>query len=177
MNELDGNIFPERYPARILCLSIGHMLFSYALGALIFLQLHPWLGAAYLAFCLAGLVLGLKYRCRFCWYYGRTCHAGLGRVAKFLFEQGTPEEFPLTRNVIPVLVPSFAILLLPLIASLVDTLLRFSQLRLTLLLAYILLVIAPGFPLRKFLFCTRCKQAELGCPAYEGMQGRHRLKP
>ncbi len=177
MNGFKEGIYPDGYPARILCLSLGHTGFSYALGTLIMMQWQPWLGAAYLVLCVAGLFMGLKYRCRFCWYFGRTCYAGLGRAAKFLFEPGAPGEFPLFRNVIPVLVPSFTTLLLPLIVILVDTLLRFSLPNLALLLGYILLVIAPGFLLRKSLFCPHCKQAELGCPAFEGMQGRHRAKP
>ena len=175
MNELKGGIYPDGYPARILCLSLGHMGLSYALGALIMIRWQPWLGAAYFVLCVEALFMGLRYRCRFCWYFGRTCYSGLGRVAKFLFEPGAPEEFPLSRNVIPVLVPSFATLLLPLIVVLADTLLRFSLLKLALLLAYILLAVAAGFLLRKSLFCGYCKQAELGCPAYEGMQRRHGL--
>jgi len=30
----------------------------------------------------------------------------------------------------------------------------------------------PGFVSRKNLFCKHCKQGKIGCPAYEGMQGK-----
>jgi hypothetical protein len=52
----------------------------------------------------------------------------------------------------------------------------FSWLNLGLLLSYALIAVVPGFVLRKNLFCDHCKQAELGCPAYEGMQGKHGIK-
>lgn len=166
-----GDVYLEAYPSRILCLSLGQFVLSNALGALIIWRIHALLGASYLVLCAASLVVGLKYRCRFCWYFGRRCYAGLGRLAKLMFQPGEPQEFRRPENLVPAAIFSFTVLLLPLMVILVISVTGFSWLNLGLLLSYALIAVVPGFMLRKNLFCDHCKQAELGCPAYEGMQG------
>ncbi len=170
------NIYAEGYPDGTLCLSLGHMTLSYVLAILICNLIHPLLGAAYLALLLAALLAGLKYRCRYCWYFGKTCHAGLGKVAGLLFEKGEAQEFAKSSNVVPVAVLSFASLLLPLAAILIRTIAAFSWGNLGLLAAYFIAVVVGGFAIRPRFFCSHCRQGELRCPAYEHMQDKAKAR-
>jgi hypothetical protein len=175
MSESSKMVYPDAYPSGTVCFSLGHLVLSDALGAFILYQLHPLFGAAYILLCAVCLIVCLNYRCRFCWYFGKRCYAGLGKLAGVLFEPGEPAGFAKPGNLIPAAIFSFTVLLLPLLVILVIVLIGFSWLNLALLLSYLLVVVAPGFVLRKSLVCDHCKQGELGCPAYEGMQGKRKV--
>jgi hypothetical protein len=100
--------------------------------------------------------------------------AGKGCRAHFQARQAA--GFCIAVKLIPAVAISFAALLLPLGAVLVMSVAQFSVRNLVLLVGYAVLVVIPGFPLRKSLFCAHCRQAELGCPAFEGMRGSSRSK-
>ncbi|PIT85476.1 hypothetical protein COU36_03030 [Candidatus Micrarchaeota archaeon CG10_big_fil_rev_8_21_14_0_10_59_7] len=74
----------------------------------------------------------------------------------------------------PAAVVSFGSLLLPIIAGAYILLAAFSWDAAILLAAYVLVSCVPNLFLKKDLFCNRCRQAKLGCPAYEGMAGKRR---
>lgn len=165
-------VYYESYPSNVLCLSITLMVLSYALGTLILYQISGLLGAGYIILCLVALILGIKFRCCFCYYYDKRCSSGLGKLAKLLFKEGNHDGFRGPKNLMPAAIFSFAVLLLPLIGALLLLVTRFSWLVLILFVAYLLIAVIPGFVLRKDLFCKCCKQGEIGCPTYEGMQGK-----
>jgi hypothetical protein len=165
-------IYYERYPSNILCFSITLTVLSYAVGTLIFCLINGLLGAGYVALCFLSLILGIKFRCSFCYYYGKRCSSGLGTLAKLFFKAGKPEEFQNPKNLMLAALSSFAVLFLPLFGAIFLLVTGFSWLNLILLAAYLLIAVIPGFVLRKNLVCKYCKQGERGCPAYEGMQGK-----
>ena len=169
---MNNVIYYERYPSNILCVSITLTVLGYALGTLIFCLINGLLGAGYVALCFLSLILGIKFRCCFCYYYGKRCSSGLGSVAQLLFKKGKPEEFGDLKNLMPAALLSFAVLFLPIFGAIFLLVTAFSWLILILLAAYLLIAVIPGFVLRKNLICKYCKQGELGCPAYEGMQGK-----
>jgi hypothetical protein len=169
---MNNVMYYERYPSNILCVSITLTVLSYAVGTLIFCLINGLLGVGYVALCFLSLILGIKFRCCFCYYYGERCSVGLGTLAKSLFKKGKPKEFQNPRNLMPAALLSFTVLFLPLFGALFLLVTGFSWLNLSLLAAYLLIAVIPGFVLRKNLICKYCKQGELGCPAYEGMQGK-----
>ena len=159
------DVYYESYPSNILCSSITLMVLSYAPGTLILYQVNGLLGAGYIILCLVSLILGIKFRCCFCYYYDKRCSSGLGQLAKLLFKEGNHDVFMDPKNLMPAAIFSFAVLLLPLIGVLLLLVTRFSWLVLILFFAYLLIAVIPGFVLRKNLFCKYCKQGEIGCPA------------
>jgi len=97
---------------------------------------------------------------------------GLGKLSKLLFRRGNNNDFNSLKNLMPAAILSFAVLLLPLIGAVILIIIGFSWLILLLLLVYLMIAVILGFVLRKNLFCQHCKQGKIGCPAYEGMQGK-----
>jgi len=165
-------IFYESYPYRILCLSMILTFSSYALGTLIIYLINSLLGVGYVILCFVSLLVCIKYRCSFCYYYGKKCYSGLGALSKLLFRQGNSNDFKSPKNLMPTAIFSFAVLFLPLIGAIVLMIFKFSWLILILSIIYLLIAVIPVFILRKNLFCKYCKQGKTGCPAYEGMQGK-----
>ncbi len=174
MSRFPEEIYKDAYPARILCFSLGHMTLSYALGFVIMLRIHPLSGALFLALCAGSLVACLRYRCRFCFYFGKACYVGLGKLAAVLYQPGEPRDFARAQNLVPAAVFSFTVLLLPMATIVALAILRFSWVNVVLLACYLLLVVFAGFAVRKSHYCDHCRQAELGCPAYDGMRGKQR---
>lgn len=168
------NKYYEDYPTGIICLSAALTILSYALGALILYMLDTLLGASYIILCLISLLASMKFRCSFCYYYGKNCYTGLGKPAKLLFRKGSSNDFKNPKNLIPAAILSFAVLLLPIIAAIFLLFTKFSWSILILFGCYVIIAVIPGFVLRKDLFCKYCKQGKIGCPAYEGMKGKNR---
>lgn len=163
----------ENYPFSTFCLASLISLLSFVLGALIFYLIGgTLLGAIYFVVALMSLVPSMRFRCAYCYYYGKRCSTGLGMFASFLFKKRDSSEFSNSKYVTPVLIVSFSVLLLPIIAAIIFMLLDFSLNLLLLFLLYFIIAFVSGLLMRKNLICKHCKQGELGCPAYEGMKGK-----
>lgn len=162
----------ESYPFSIVCLSTVQTIVSYAIGAFIFyLTVGFWLALSYILLCIALFWMAMRFRCSYCYYYGKKCPTGLGNLCKSLFKKGDSTEFGNPKNVKPVAVPSFTLMFLPLIVGLIYAFVSFSWFLLLSLIAYFVVAVNTGFLLRKNILCKSCKQREIGCPAYEGMKG------
>lgn len=146
---------------------------GYVFGAVIFYLINILLGIGFLILCTFSLLVGMKLRCRFCFYYGKRCYSSMGgKITQFLFSRGNSDDFKDAKNLVPTAIVSFAVLLLPVVGAVILVVLRFSWFVLTLFMLYMLVAVIPGFYLRKNLFCRYCNQGKIGCPAYQGMQGR-----
>jgi hypothetical protein len=168
---IEGNSYYEKYPLRFNCVSLGVTLLSYALGTAIFYFIEPVFGLAYVLFCLLSVLVSLKFRCSYCYYYGKRCPSGLGVLGKLLFRKGEPERFGDRRNLIVAGILDFGAMLIAILGGVALCVTRFSPLTAALLAAYILVAVVAGFAVKK-VFCGHCEQGRLGCPAYEGMKGK-----
>jgi len=160
----------ENYPFGIVCTSIVLTVLSYTVGTVIFYLINSLLGIGYIILCLISIIIGIKFRCTFCYYYGKRCSSGLGKMAKLFFKKGNPNEFRNPKNLMLPAIFSFSVLFLPLIGAIILTIIRFSWIFLILFASYLIIAVVSGFVLKKNLFCKYCKQGKMGCPAYEGMQ-------
>jgi hypothetical protein len=135
------------------------------LGASIMARLGTAALALYLALWLWSEGRVLRTACTSCFYYGRTCGIGKGRLAALLFARGDPSAFA-SRDVTPRdLLPDLLVALVPVLAGL-GLLLRGFSWGLAGSLATILLLSTGGNGyVRGTLVCPRCRQRELGCPA------------
>jgi hypothetical protein len=155
----------EQYPIRIVIASNLLSLSIYLIGALLVYPFGlPW-AVLYLLFVLALEFRVVSRHCVDCYYYGKTCAFGKGRLSCRIFPRGEPERF--TRNTLTWkdMIPDFLVLLIPLLAGIIQLIVEF---RWTILLLLVILVIL-GFPgtafVRQQLACRYCKQREIGCPA------------
>lgn len=164
----------EEYPIKIVCISATLTVISYSLGTIVIYVLHPILGLIFLLLAATTIIVSMKLRCTHCFYLGKYCNFGLGKLAAILFKKGEPEEFRNPRKVVPTAILSFGTMLLPVIAGIGLIFLDFSLISIGLLLVYILLGIMPNFFVRGN-FCEKCVQGQLGCPSYDQMiKGRQR---
>jgi hypothetical protein len=83
----------ESYPTRYIIFENGFVIANILLGAFGMVQVKwlniPVLSILYFLFIAYMLVFALrKHLCTQCWYYGKACHCGWGKMAAALFEKG-----------------------------------------------------------------------------------------
>ncbi|MGA9141765.1 MAG: hypothetical protein WBZ29_16185 [Methanocella sp.] len=167
----EQSIMVKDQPWRTIALSVANTIVSWGTGTLIFYFINPWTAAGYLLLCLCVLVMPTYFRCRYCVYYGRRCTSGLGLISSRLFRKGDPAGFCDPKNIYPVAIPSFAVLLLPLAGGVVGMALNFSWIMAGLTVFYAIAVMGGGFFFQRKVACKDCAQGRIGCPANRRMHG------
>lgn len=158
----------ESYPMKIVCISASLTIISYLAGAFILYFFHPILSVFYLILAALTLVVSMKLRCTHCYYFGKYCNFGLGKLAQYFFSKGEPREFRDPKKVGITAILSFGTMLIPVFIGLLMLVTDLNLSNLGFLLGYILIGIAPNFLVRGN-FCDKCMQGQLGCPSYERM--------
>jgi hypothetical protein len=155
----------ERYPLGTMLAANTVAWAIYGIG-LFLMALHGTAPALiYAACCLWVEFRVLTKSCRNCWYYGRRCGFGKGKLCALLFPKGDPADFLRKDITWSDIVPDFAVGLLPVVAGAVLLVRRFSWSLLGLVLLLLFLTTAGNAIVRRVLVCSHCKQRELGCPA------------
>ena len=155
----------DNFPLRIVILSNTVSILVYFSGFIITLSLS-WIAAIlYLLFILALEFRLLSKHCVNCYYWGKTCGFGKGRLSSLFFKKGDPSKFCEKSFTWKDMIPDLLISLIPLIIAIAVIIIKFN---LILLFATIILItlttIGNGF-IRSNLTCKYCKQREIGCPA------------
>ncbi len=140
--------------------------FSYFIGTLVIYSFNSISGICYGILCILTIIVSLKLRCSYCFYYGKKCGFGFGILSKIFFSQGEFKEFNNSKNVIPVLIISMCTSIIPVIVGIVLLIVNFSVFHLIYFILYILVAFLPNFFMRNKV-CERCEQGKLGCPAYD----------
>jgi hypothetical protein len=155
----------EQYPAWIILASNLVSLGIYAIGACIIFQI----GTIWMALYLIGILLLeirlLKNSCTNCYYYGKLCAFGKGRLASFIFKKGKPEKFANAPASWIEILPDFLVSLIPLLTGIALLIMDFDFFLLLLVLLLFALSFAGTAFIRSSLACRHCRQRELGCPA------------
>ena len=155
----------DNYPFWIVLLSNLLSIIIYGLGFYIMFRLSWMIAVVYLLYILAQEVRLIRNHCTSCFYYGKTCGFGKGRLSALIFKQGDPAKFCQNNFTWKDLIPDILVWTLPILVGIVVLILQFS---LSILLAMILLFLFSSFGnqfIRGSLTCKYCKQMELGCPA------------
>jgi hypothetical protein len=155
----------EKYPLRIILISNIVQLVIYASGGLIIYSLGiAWL-ILYLCYLVWLEVRLLRRSCVNCYYYGKYCAFGKGKLASLLFKRGDNEKFNRDKIGWRDILPDFLVSIVPLIVGVVLLIINFNWVLLG-LVALLLLAASLGSGLiRGKLACRYCRQRELGCPA------------
>ena len=155
----------DNFPIWIVILSNSVSIIIYLTGFLITYYLSWIVAILYL-----GLILTLEYRllskhCVNCFYWGKTCGLGKGRISFLFFKRGDTTKFCEKNLTWKDMVPDILVSLIPLLIAIALMITRFSFI---LLFSAIILIglttIGNGF-IRGNLTCKYCKQREIGCPA------------
>jgi hypothetical protein len=155
----------ESFPIRIVVLSNLFSLSIYAIGAYVLWMIAPLVSALYLVYCSVLEIRVLRHSCRDCYYYGKTCCFGRGKLCSILFKRGDPKKF-IERQVSWLdILPDFMVTIIPVLGGIVLLIDEFSWI----IVALILILLALGFAGSAFIrgsyACKYCKQRDLGCPA------------
>ena len=146
-----------------ICNTVG--LAIYAIGLYLMTRLGVVWGALYAAYCLWMEWRLLSGSCRSCYYFGKRCGFGKGRLCAWFFTRGAEQGLcrkPISwRDV----VPDFLVSLIPLSVGIATLVRHFSWPVLLLVVALLFLGSVGTGLVRGQLACRYCRQRELGCPA------------
>ena len=153
----------ENYPWWIILVSNLVSITIYITGAYIIFKLGlVWL-IIYLAYILGLEIRLLKTRCVNCYYYGKLCAFGKGKLSSILFKKGDPIKFLKENLSWKDIIPDFLVSIIPLIIGVVQMILKFDWLILSLVVLLVLLTsVGNGF-VRGSLACKFCNQRKIGC--------------
>ncbi|NPV60454.1 MAG: hypothetical protein HPY75_12460 [Actinobacteria bacterium] len=155
----------ENYPwwAVALCNLVSQAI--YGLGAFIVYQLGWIWMAIYLVYLLVLEIRLLGGHCVHCYYYGKACAFGKGRLSALFFKRGDPGRFSGKRITWLSMIPDILVGLVPIIAGIIVLVRGFSWTVLVAMISVLLLATAGSGAVRNSLACRHCRQRELGCPA------------
>jgi len=155
----------ENYPCKIIFISNLVSLGIYFIGAFIIWQLGLiWL-TLYLIYILGFEIRLLKKSCTNCYYYGKYCAFGKGKISSLFFKKGNPDKFIQKKITWKAILPDFLISLIPFVVGIVLLIVNFNWLMLLLIVILVILTTAGSGFVRGSLACKFCKQREIGCPA------------
>ena len=155
----------ENFPLWMPALASLVTLSIYATGAIILAGFGIAISILYLLYCLGLEIRIMRSSCVNCYYYGRNCGIGKGRLAALLFKQGDAKRFGRDTFSWIDLLPDFLVFLVPALGAAVLMVSHFAWSTAALLLVLIVLVFGGNSAVRSSFACKYCKQRELGCPA------------
>lgn len=162
----------ENYPARMVLLANSYSLATYALGAFVILGFGWPFVVLYLAFCAFLEFRVLSMSCRGCYYYGKTCFSGKGRVASKFFEQGPPGSMASRDITWLAVLPDFMVSLIPVFGGIYLLIVGFDWIILGAVAGLLLMATVGNSYIHGSIACKHCKQRDLGCPALKLFEGR-----
>jgi len=155
----------ENYPKWIVLLSNLVSLAIIGLGFYILMRLSIIVSFVYLLFVLVQEYRLIRKHCVNCYYWGKTCGFGQGRISALFFKKGDTSKFCERNMTWKDMIPDLLISLIPILAGIVLLIVQFDiYLLATIVLLAFLTTSGNGF-IRGKLTCKYCKQRELGCPA------------
>jgi hypothetical protein len=155
----------ENFPAWIVTLSNAVSILIYLSGFIITLRLG-WIAAIlYLVFIMAFEIRLISRHCISCYYWGKICGFGKGRISSLFFKKADPSKLCDNKMSWKDLIPDLLVTLIPFIISIVLLIIKFDIILLfTAIILILLTTVGNGF-IRGNLTCKYCKQREIGCPA------------
>jgi len=155
----------ENFPWRMVAVCNAVSLAIYAAGFYLMVRLGLAWGLLYVAYCAWVEWRILSRSCRHCYYFGRRCAFGRGRVCSWLFTKGSEETFRAKQVTWRDIAPDFLVSLIPLAAGIVLLIRSFSWIPLLAVAALVFLGSVGTGLVRRRIACRHCEQRERGCPA------------
>jgi len=155
----------ERFPVWIVGLSNFAGLSIYLIGGYILAGFGLWISGLYLLYCFGLELRLLKGHCVNCYYYGKICGFGKGKLCSWLFKQRDPQKFTGTKISWANMLPDFVVLFWPLLGGVILLVQNFTWLLVGMLALLVILSLSGNAIIRGSFVCKYCRQKELGCPA------------
>lgn len=158
----------ENYPRWIISITIILQLAIYVIGGAIIYQFGlVWL-IVYLIYVAYLEITFYPKSCVYCYYYGKWCAFGKGKMAAWLgFKQKDNKKFCERQATYIGMIPEMLVVIVPVFLGIVLLLQRFEWGVLALIIIDLILVSWGNGFVRSKLACAHCKQGEICCPARE----------
>lgn len=155
----------DDFPLWIVLLSNLNSLLLYGLGFAIILRIGPVFALLYLAYILVLEIRLLKNHCVDCYYWGRNCGFGQGKLSSAFFKKGDVANFCSKGITFKDMIPDLLVSLVPILIGLVLVIIDFEVKILVEVILLVILTTAGNAYIRGTFACRYCKQRDLGCPA------------
>lgn len=166
----------ENFPAWIAILSNLVSISIYVLGAYILAGFGILFALLYLLYCLWLEVRILRRSCVDCYYYGKVCGLGKGKLCALLFRKGDPQKFVEKEISWAHILPDFMVSIIPLAGGIILLVRDFTWLLAALLIILGFLSFGCTAVIRGSFACKYCKQREIGCPAEQLFGGKKKTR-
>ena len=157
----------ENFPLWIPFIAVLISIISYGIGAIILSGLGIIFSILYILYCIAMELMIIFRSCKNCWYYGKICGLGKGKIAPLLVKKGDMTKFADRDLSMVHMIPDFLVVVLPLFGGIILLVLNFSILVLSLMVVLIVLFFGGTAFVRGTFACKYCKQKYIGCPAFD----------
>jgi hypothetical protein len=137
----------------------------YASGVYVMFQAGLVWMLLYILYFLCLEVVLLRRSCVNCFYYGKVCAFGRGRICEFFFKSGNPQGFAEKDVTWKSMLPDLLVSIIPIVTAIVLMIIDFSWGLLILVIIILLLTSAGNGFVRGSLACRYCRQGKIGCPA------------
>lgn len=155
----------ENFPLWIPLIAILVSILSYILGAIILTGFGILVAILYLIYCFGAEMLVIFRGCKHCYYYGKVCGLGKGKIAPFFTKKGDSKKFAEKEVSWYHLLPDFLTVIIPIVGGITLLILDFSLILLGMIFLLVILYFGGAAVTRGSFACKYCKQRELGCPA------------
>jgi hypothetical protein len=155
----------ENYPSVIVIASNLVSFLIYGIGAYILYSLSLALFIGYILFILLLECRLLSRHCVDCYYYGKTCAFGKGKLSSLFFPGGNPDQFNQKKITWKDIVPDFLVFIIPIFAGILLMIQEFTWIIFCLVIALLLMGFFGNAIVRGHRACRYCKQRKIGCPA------------
>lgn len=154
----------ENFPLYVVFLSNLFSISIYFIGAYILAGFGLLFSFIYLIYCLGLEIRLLKESCVNCYYYGKTCGFGKGKLCSSFFKKGNPQKFDKEISWHE-MIPDFLVVIIPVIGGVIILINNFNWFILIIMIILFLLFFGGNAVIRGQFACKYCKQREMGCPA------------
>ena len=155
----------DQYPVWMVMVSSFLSISIYLIGAVILSQIGLVWFVLYVLFILLLELRLVRGHCVDCYYYGKTCAFGKGRLSCLFFPKGAPEHFSKMTITWKDIVPDFLVFIIPVLVGIALIIRTFSWILLLLIIALFILGFVGNALVRGQIACRYCRQREIGCPA------------
>ncbi len=166
----------ESYPPRIVLTTTLASLVTYIIGIYVLSLVDVVWGVLFLVYILYLEFSIYREGCACCYYYGKMCAFGRGKLAPLFHRRVDPEEFCKKDVSFKKLVPSMLVLVFPLIGGIALLVMGFSWVILGLMVIPWLMWFLGNPIIYGKLACAHCKQGRKCCPAMEFFSGRKKAE-
>jgi hypothetical protein len=155
----------ENFPRWIPLIAIHVSILSYIIGAFILIGFGITIVFLYLAYCFGVELLVVFRSCKDCYYYGKICGLGKGKIAPFFVKKGDLNKFVKKKISWYDLIPDFLVGIIPITGGIFLSIFDFSLMRIGMIIFLAILSFGGPAVIRGSFACKYCKQREIGCPA------------